>query len=122
MRLTDVIQHCGFTLDADKARHIHLQGLDAGLDGVPYAASIPATPALDAGRDVILAYEMNGQPLPRDHGAPLRAVVPGVVGARNVKWLGRVVLSQHESDSHWQQNDYKVPTAKGFSHPSYFPM
>jgi hypothetical protein len=38
---------------------------------------------------------------------PLRAVVPGVVGARNVKWLAGVVLSQDESSSFWQQNDYK---------------
>lgn len=50
---------------------------------------------------------MNGQPLTRDHGYPLRAIVPGVVGARNVKWLGRITVSSAESDSHWQQNDYK---------------
>lgn len=50
---------------------------------------------------------MNGEPLPRDHGFPVRVVVPGVVGARNVKWLGRIVVSKQESDSHWQQKDYK---------------
>lgn len=50
---------------------------------------------------------MNGEPLPRDHGFPLRVVAPGVVGARNVKWLGKIVLSEKESDSHWQQRDYK---------------
>lgn len=43
----------------------------------------------------------------RDHGYPLRAVVPGVVGARNVKWVGRIHVSSSESDSHWQRNDYK---------------
>ena len=36
---------------------------------------------------------MNGQPLPRDHGFPLRVIVPGVVGARNVKWVQKIVLS-----------------------------
>lgn len=42
---------------------------------------------MDPRGDVILAYEMNGQPLSRDHGFPVRVIVPGVVGARNVKWL-----------------------------------
>jgi sulfite oxidase len=40
--------------------------------------------------DVLLAWEMNGQPLPRDHGGPLRVVVPGTTGARSVKWLGEL--------------------------------
>lgn len=62
---------------------------------------------MDPRGDVILAYEMNGVPLPRDHGYPLRVIVPGVVGARNVKWLGRILISTKESDSHWQQGDYK---------------
>jgi len=57
--------------------------------------------------DVLLAYEMNGEELPRDHGYPIRAIIPGVVGARNVKWLGKVVLSETESDSHWQKQDYR---------------
>lgn len=43
---------------------------------------------MDPRADIILAYEMNGQPIPRDHGFPVRVIVPGVVGARNVKWLG----------------------------------
>lgn len=42
---------------------------------------------MDPRGDVILAFEMNGRPLSRDHGFPIRVIVPGVVGARNVKWL-----------------------------------
>ena len=57
--------------------------------------------------DVLLAYKMNGQVLNRDHGFPIRVIVPGVVGARNVKWLGRIEISSEESNSHWQQKDYK---------------
>lgn len=73
----------------------------------PYAASIPLYKAMDPRCDVILAFEMNGEPLNRDHGYPIRVIVPGTVGARNVKWLGRIVIAPAESDSHWQQGDYK---------------
>ncbi len=41
-------------------------------------------------------------------GFPLRVIVPGVVGARSVKWLNKIVISNEESKSHWQQNDYKI--------------
>ena len=57
--------------------------------------------------EFICAYEMNGEPISADHGFPIRLIAPGVVGARNVKWLGRIVLSDEESHSHWQRNDYK---------------
>ncbi|CAE1311509.1 SUOX [Acanthosepion pharaonis] len=57
--------------------------------------------------DVILAYEMNGEQITADHGYPLRVIIPGVVGARQVKWLKKVLLSNEESLSHWQRRDYK---------------
>jgi sulfite oxidase len=50
---------------------------------------------------------MNDEDIPLDHGFPLRLIAPGVVGARNVKWLSRIVLSDEESHSHWQRKDYK---------------
>lgn len=59
---------------------------------MPYGGSIPIEKALDPHGDVILAYEMNGEPIPRDHGYPVRVIVPGVVGARNVKWLGKLYI------------------------------
>lgn len=51
---------------------------------------------------------MNGQPLSRDHGFPLRVIVPGVAGCRSVKWLSKIIASNEESWSFWQRNDYKV--------------
>lgn len=64
--------------------------------GGPYRASIPLHMATSPDQEVLLAYEMNGEPLPRDHGCPLRAVVPGVIGARSVKWLDRINILADE--------------------------
>lgn len=50
---------------------------------------------------------MNGEPIPPDHGFPLRVLIPGHVAARSVKWVDRISLSEDESESHWQQKDYK---------------
>lgn len=109
-RLSDVLAltqgtHSG--TEKPDAQHVCFEGLDADpATGTVYAASVPID-VLRRVPDVLLAYEMNGETLPRDHGYPVRAVVPGVVGARCVKWLGRVVLSEDESSSHWQRQDYR---------------
>src|SRR4051812_4480452 len=70
-------------------------GLDRGVEGEEeqrYARSLPLAEAL---RDeVLLAYDMNGGPLPPQHGFPLRLVVPGWYGMTNVKWLAEIELSQ----------------------------
>ena len=51
--------------------------------------------------DVILAYEMNDEDLPPEHGYPLRAVVPGHVGVRNVKWVKDVIVHAEEATGTW---------------------
>jgi len=101
VRLSDILKD----YDLTGMKHVQFEGYDEGSDGSPYGASIPIEKAMSG--DVILAYEMNGQDLPRDHGYPLRVVATGIVGARNVKWLKRIVLSPEESHSHWQRSDYK---------------
>ncbi|XP_075055653.1 sulfite oxidase, mitochondrial [Mixophyes fleayi] len=106
-RLRDVLLDAGYTEDTPNAHHVHFEGLDQDITGTNYGASISFHRAMSKEHEVLIAYEMNGEALPRDHGFPLRTVVPGVVGARNVKWLGRIVVSAEESASHWQQNDYK---------------
>uniref|UniRef100_A0A8D8G340 sulfite oxidase n=1 Tax=Culex pipiens TaxID=7175 RepID=A0A8D8G340_CULPI len=105
VRLVDVLKAMG--VESDEVSHVQFEGLDTDPTHTPYGASIPLSKAMDPRGDVILAYEMNGQPLNRDHGYPVRVIVPGVVGSRNVKWLGRIIVSKQESGSHWQQNDYK---------------
>jgi sulfite oxidase len=110
VRLRDVLNDAGLSTNpgANVAfQHVVMEGLDADpLTKQTYGASIPRD-VLDRVPDVLLAYEMNGVELPRDHGYPLRAIAPGIVGARNVKWVGRVSTSIVESPSHWQQRDYK---------------
>jgi len=107
-RLVDVLAAAGFTEEKHpEARHVIFEGLDTDPANSPFGASIPIEKGNDPRGDVLIAYEMNGEPISRDHGYPVRAVVPGVLGARNVKWLGRIEVSEVESDSHWQQNDYK---------------
>ena len=52
--------------------------------------------------------EMNGAPLEPDHGFPLRSLAPGVIGARSVKWLGRIVVSDRPSANHYVRRAYKL--------------
>jgi DMSO/TMAO reductase YedYZ molybdopterin-dependent catalytic subunit len=56
--------------------------------------------------DVMLAYEMNGKPLPREHGAPLRLIIPEMYGYKNVKWLERINLVPKPEDGYWEQLGY----------------
>ena len=101
VRLSDILKDYNLT----GIKHVQFEGYDEGSDGSPYGASIPIEKAMSG--NVLLAYEMNDEILPRDHGYPIRVVATGIVGARNVKWLKRIVLSEEESHSHWQRSDYK---------------
>jgi DMSO/TMAO reductase YedYZ molybdopterin-dependent catalytic subunit len=70
-------------------------GLDRGVEGdveQRYERSLPLGEALEAG--AVLAYEMNGAPLPPQHGFPLRLVVPGWYGMTNVKWLAEITVTE----------------------------
>lgn len=107
-RLSDVLAYAGLDADViDDVEHIQFEGLDSDISGTCYGASIPVSKAVSRHEDVILAYEMNGRELPLDHGYPVRIVAPGITGARCVKWLSRIIASKEESQSHWQQKDYK---------------
>lgn len=104
--LHDVLSYAG--VKEEDIEHVHFEGLDCNpLTGERYGGSIPAGKAMSPIGDCLLAYEMNGVDIPVDHGYPVRAIVPGVVGARNVKWLATIVTSKEEYAGFWQKNDYK---------------
>lgn len=91
------------------ACEVVFEGADRGPhrsahDEVPFARSIPLDRAL-AG-DVLLAWEMNGRPLPAEHGAPLRVIVPGSYGVASVKWLRRITVLEHSFVGPFQTDDY----------------
>jgi len=56
--------------------------------------------------DVMLAYEMDGKPLPREHGAPVRLVIPEMYGYKNVKWLQEIDVVPQASDGYWENLGY----------------
>jgi DMSO/TMAO reductase YedYZ molybdopterin-dependent catalytic subunit len=57
-------------------------------------------------RDALLAYEMDGAPLERKHGAPARLVMPQMYGYKGVKWVDRIVVTDRVEDGYWQQRGY----------------
>ena len=93
------------------AREVILEGADRGKISDPpkpageihYARSVPLGKALEG---VLLAYEMNGEPLAPAHGFPLRAIVPGWYGMAAVKWLQRIIVTDGPYDGYYQTVDY----------------
>ncbi len=111
VRLSDLLRRAGVL---PEAKHVWFEGLDqvnrpGGV--IPFGASIPIDKAMadePSMPGALLAFQMNGEPLTPDHGFPLRTVVPGYIGARSVKWLGRIVVSDRPSPNHYVATAYKL--------------
>jgi DMSO/TMAO reductase YedYZ molybdopterin-dependent catalytic subunit len=94
------------------AVEVVLQGADSGeikdepkSPGViPFERSLPMAKALQP--EVLLAYQMNGKELPREHGFPVRAIVGGWYGMASVKWLTRITVSATPFVGFWQSLEY----------------
>ncbi|MGW2300658.1 sulfite oxidase [Streptomyces sp. NPDC001809] len=114
VRLADVLRRAGIARDA-------VDLLPRGLDdpyvsgGVDYGRVRRPLPVAKAFDDVILAYEMNGEPLPYDHGHPVRLVVPSWVGIASIKWLGDIEVSTRPLSSPWSTDWYRL---FGDAHPA----
>ncbi len=95
--LLEVLQAAGIR---DSAVSIQLIGMDQGAPEGGFRRPLPLNKAMDP--DTLLVLRMNGSPLPKDHGAPVRALVPGWVGSSSVKWLGRIDVSDTQI---WSRNN-----------------
>jgi DMSO/TMAO reductase YedYZ molybdopterin-dependent catalytic subunit len=96
----------------DGAVEALLTGLDRGLEGGRPQSYERSLPLGDTG-EALLAYEMNGAPLPPQHGFPLRLVVPGWYGMTNVKWLARVTLLEQPFEGYQNTVAYRMYDAEG---------
>ncbi|EXJ61704.1 hypothetical protein A1O7_02133 [Cladophialophora yegresii CBS 114405] len=115
--LRDVLLSAGVTAPSPPSTHnyqqyqgMHVQFASAQetQEDTYYGASIPLSTALDPERQCLLATHVNGKPLTAKHGYPLRVIVPGIIGARSVKWLDSITISAEQSRNHYQQQDYKI--------------
>jgi sulfite oxidase len=113
--LADVLALAGPRRDASD---VGLEGGDVCPEAKPvqrFGGSIPLDKAMRS--EVLLAWAMNGEPLTPVHGAPLRLVVPGYIGARSIKWLERVELRTEPWPGYFQHVVYRLVPADGAPGP-----
>ena len=105
VRLADVLKQAGIK---PSAKEILFGGADVPIGTMPdFQRSVPVAKALDA--DTLLAYEMNGETLPVQHGFPLRVVAPGWAGDCWIKWLTSISVLDKEHDGFWMARAYRHP-------------
>ena len=91
IKLSNLLQE----IPVNKEKYVNFTSIDE------LQVSIPISKALEPNQDVLLAYKMNGEQIPPDHGYPLRLIVPGYVGIRNIKWLKTIEISDHPVKGNW---------------------
>ena len=97
-----------------EATYVGFEGADLCSEAKPaqrFGGSIPFDKACRP--EVLLAWGMNGEPLPLIHGAPLRVVVPGYIGARSIKWLQRIEIRSRPWEGYFQHVAYRLLPADG---------
>ncbi len=113
--LRAVLEQAGL---GDEALEVLFTGLDRGIEGGEdqlYERSLPRAEAL--GDDALLAYELNGEPLPPQHGFPLRLVIAGWYGMAHVKWLGALTALTEPFTGYQQAVGYRLYDAEGDAGP-----
>jgi sulfite oxidase len=104
-RLADVLKKAGVN---PAATEVVFDGADVPLGTMPdFQRSVPLKKALDPA--TLLAWDMNGEALPTQHGFPLRAVIPGWAGDCWVKWITGIRVVNAEFDGFWMRSAYRYP-------------
>lgn len=109
VRLADLLAKAGVSTEATR---VAFEGHDKGevkntpLPSGPITFHRSMTLAEARTRDVLVAYAINGEPLPAAHGAPARLIVPGCYGMASVKWLSSIEVVTGEFDGYWETTDY----------------
>jgi DMSO/TMAO reductase YedYZ molybdopterin-dependent catalytic subunit len=107
-RMADVLKRAGVK---STGRFVLMHGADQPVGTVPdFSRQIPLDKAMQA--ETIVAYEMNGQPIPPVHGFPLRAIVPGWEGAYSMKWLTALAVLDKDYDGFWVATAYRYPVKR----------
>jgi sulfane dehydrogenase subunit SoxC len=107
--LAPLLEEAGPSADA---LELLFSALDRGVEGGVPQAYERALPIAEA-RNALLVYEMNGAPLPPQHGFPLRLVVPGWYGMQNVKWLTRITVLEEPFEGYQNAVSYRIYQAEG---------
>jgi sulfite oxidase len=103
--LRDLLRRAGVTATG---KHVMFRGLDEVPGNVPpFIRSIPIEKAMDP--DTLIATHMNGASLPRHHGFPARALVPGWIGAASCKWLTEIKVLDQEFEGNFMKPGYRLP-------------
>ncbi|KAH7385233.1 nitrate reductase [Phaeosphaeria sp. MPI-PUGE-AT-0046c] len=90
-----------------RAKYVCMEGADKLPNGY-YGTSVKLNWVMDPNRGIMLAHGMNGEMLRPDHGKPLRAVIPGQIGGRSVKWLKKLIVTAEPSDNWYHIYDNRV--------------
>jgi DMSO/TMAO reductase YedYZ molybdopterin-dependent catalytic subunit len=105
VRLADVLKRAGLK---SSPKEVLFNGADVPIGTMPdFQRSIPMAKALHPA--TLLAYEMNGETLPIEHGFPLRVIVPGWAGDSWIKWVTSISVLDREHDGFWMARAYRHP-------------
>ncbi|HJQ18757.1 MAG TPA: sulfite oxidase [Gemmatimonadaceae bacterium] len=105
-RLHDVLRDAGVDRGARHVEFVGLDDVERHGHHFGFGGSVDMDKAMTA--DVLIATHLNGEPLPASHGFPARAMVPGWIGARSVKWLGSIRVLDEPSTNYFQTRAYRT--------------